>query len=506
MNNNLLPYISSLRSAVDGLASGNTLSFGTAAQGAITARLLDYMLVQETVAKQLKTDCYTAMALLLPEAERLLIESASVPATPRSTDVEKINRGNDLLDALRELKVICTTADIAAFDRFLQLSSKVQSALMALDVSAANAICKAIVDIEASYCHKMEAAVDAQAEASAKANTGNFSVRNSRSYDEQALLGFIRKAFPEETELGIEKSGFISGGTSKFTILITLKNTKSLPTEIVLRGDAGGTFGGASVTYEYRLLKTVYEHGACVPKPLALEETGKVFGSPFMLVERRNGASIGHMQSLPKQPNPALCEDIAAKLAALHRIPADAFGNWISGADMPSSQKVLAWIDEGQRNWLPLETPSTVFSTAFEWLRRNAHINDRAPRTLVHGDYGLNNLLVEGNQVTAILDWEFAHMANPAYDLGYFKCMAEPLSSWEHFLASYEKAGMKLPDEDQLNYATVFATTRLGVMVAQMTRAFNSGAETGLVAAMVTGGSYYDLSVKRIGAALDKVL
>jgi hypothetical protein len=43
-------------------------------------------------------------------------------------------------------------------------------------------------------------------------------------------------------------------------------------------------------------------------------------------------------------------------------------------------------------------------------------------------------------------------------------------------------------------------------MVAQMTRAFNSGAETGLVAAMVTGGSYYDLSVKRIGAALDKVL
>jgi aminoglycoside phosphotransferase (APT) family kinase protein len=212
------------------------------------------------------------------------------------------------------------------------------------------------------------------------------------------------------------------------------------------------------------------------------------------------------MQNLPKQPNPALNEDIAAKLAALHRIPASAFGNWISGADSPSSAKALAWIDEGYRNWLPLEIPSTVFSTAFEWLRRNAHINDLAPRTLVHGDYGLNNILIEDNKVTALLDWEFAHLGNPAYDLGYFRCMAEPLSSWEHFLASYGKAGVPVPDEDQLNYATLFAATRLGVMTVQVTRAFTSGAETGLVGAMVVGGNYYDMMVKRIGDALDRVL
>ena len=505
MSNNLLPFITSLRSSVASLASGSTSGFGPIAQGAITARLLDYMLVQQTVAKQLQAEAYAALARLLPEAEQLLVSTAKA-SSATTTDVEKIDRGNDVLDALRELKGICSTADLAAFDRSRQLSSKVQGALLALGLPAANAICKAVVAIESDYCRKQEAAVDAQSAASEKANQGGGAIRNTRSYDEQALRDFIRKAFPEETGLGIEKSGYISGGTSKFTMLITLKNVKSLPTEIILRGDAGGTFGGASVTYEYRLLKAVHEHGGCVPRPLALEETGKVFGSPFMLVEKKTGAMIGHMQSLPKQPNPALCEDIAAKLAALHRIPTSAFGNWINGANTASSAKALEWIEEGLRNWQPLEMPSTVFSTAFEWLRRNAHINDQAPRTLVHGDYGLNNLLVEDSKVNAILDWEFAHMANPAYDLGYFKCMAEALSSWDHFLASYEKAGTPLPDEEQLKYAEVFATTRLGVMVVQVHRAFTSGAETGLVGAMVAGGSYYDLSVKRIGVALDKVL
>jgi hypothetical protein len=63
-----------------------------------------------------------------------------------------------------------------------------------------------------------------------------------------------------------------------------------------------------------------------------------------------------------------------------------------------------------------------------------------------------------------------------------------------------------LPDEDQLHYAEVFATTRLGVMVAQVARAFALGADTGMVGAMVIGGSYYDMSVKRIGEALVKVL
>ena len=48
--------------------------------------------------------------------------------------------------------------------------------------------------------------------------------------------------------------------------------------------------------------------------------------------------------------------------------------------------KVLAWLEEGHRAWLPLNMPSTIFETAFDWLRRNAAINDKAPRAVVFGE------------------------------------------------------------------------------------------------------------------------
>ena len=50
-SNNAVPYLTSLRGFIAAFASGSTSSFGTLAQGGVTARLVDYPQVQETVAK-----------------------------------------------------------------------------------------------------------------------------------------------------------------------------------------------------------------------------------------------------------------------------------------------------------------------------------------------------------------------------------------------------------------------------------------------------------------------
>jgi len=48
---------------------------------------------------------------------------------------------------------------------------------------------------------------------------------------------------------------------------------------------------------------------------------------------------------------------------------------------------------------------------------------DARGRVLVHGDYGPNNLLLEEKdgalRVTAVLDWEFAHLGDPVEDLAW---------------------------------------------------------------------------------------
>src|SRR3981081_4692632 len=46
---------------------------------------------------------------------------------------------------------------------------------------------------------------------------------------------------------------------------------------------------------------------------------------------------------------------------------------------------------------------------------------DRAParRTLVHGDFRVGNLMVAPGGVSAVLDWELAHVGDPLEDLGW---------------------------------------------------------------------------------------
>ena len=46
---------------------------------------------------------------------------------------------------------------------------------------------------------------------------------------------------------------------------------------------------------------------------------------------------------------------------------------------------------------------------------------DQLSAVLVHGDYGPNNVLLDpvGHQVTAIVDWEWAHAGDPVEDLAW---------------------------------------------------------------------------------------
>ncbi len=38
---------------------------------------------------------------------------------------------------------------------------------------------------------------------------------------------------------------------------------------------------------------------------------------------------------------------------------------------------------------------------------------------IVHGDFGPQNVLIEGGEVRALLDWEFAHVGHPVEDLAW---------------------------------------------------------------------------------------
>jgi hypothetical protein len=71
--------------------------------------------------------------------------------------------------------------------------------------------------------------------------------------------------------------------------------------------------------------------------------------------------------------------------------------------------------------------PAPLARFAFAWLAR--HAPRRAARiSLCHGDVGPGNFLHAEGRVTALLDWEFAHLGDPLDDLGWLSFRGHQLT------------------------------------------------------------------------------
>lgn len=487
MNDLQLRLLATLKEACDSPVVKGVADEGLRAHMADIKVLASHLLVEMTTAADIKKATMREYASLARDIEEAL--------TARHVSAQKA----------QELKQIAADEDADRFEACLALAREVQLVLRDLGGAEADALQLRLAQLEGAHGNRV---LDALAQHVASDSTENpaAGAGQTKTFDREKLAAFIARSFPEETGVQIAECKFISGGSSKYTMGISLTGVTSLPKEIILRGDSTSSagYGGASAIDEFRLFKVLDEHGICIPTPLAAEPSGDVFGSPFMLVERRPGAMLGHFFNLPK-PNKALGLDLAKQLAGIHRISPAAIGDWIKGAKVSTSEQVAATIEESFASWEALQRPSPLFETAFKWLRDNVAVMDRS-RGLVHGDYSLHNILVEGSRVSAILDWEFAHIGNPAYDLGYFYDQAASLTTWQEFLDAYQAAGGSLPSAEELDYSMLFATTRLGVMTCQAEAAYRAGIAGGLFMALTFGRYCHNITLKRMDKILRRVL
>jgi aminoglycoside phosphotransferase (APT) family kinase protein len=242
--------------------------------------------------------------------------------------------------------------------------------------------------------------------------------------DLDRLAGFFAAHVPGAAG-GPLRAKVIAGGKSNLTYEV---HDGARPW-IVRRPPLGHVLATAhDMAREHRVMTALRDTDVPVPVTYALCEDVDVVGAPFYVMSRVEGTPFRFARQLaPLGPERtrAISERMTDTLAALHRVDPSAVGL----ADFGRPEGFLA---RQVRRWKKqLDGSRSRELAGAEELHAllEEHIPAEQPPAIVHGDYRLDNLLVdERDQVAAVLDWEMATVGDPLTDVALlvvYQSMAE---------------------------------------------------------------------------------
>jgi aminoglycoside phosphotransferase (APT) family kinase protein len=244
------------------------------------------------------------------------------------------------------------------------------------------------------------------------------------------LQGWLRRAVAglpgqdrgagQDREAGLDLTGIelIAGGRSNLTYRLTLGGSRLL---VLRRPPLGHVLPTAhDMSREYRVLSALAGTGVPVARPVAFCDDAEVIGAPFYLMDHVPGVVLRTRQDssvLTEAQAAELSERLADMLAAIHGVDVAAAG--LSGLGRGSGY-LQRQLNRWQRQW---ELSKTREVPGFDELvaRLLASLPAEGETTLVHGDFRLDNVLVEIDprpRITAVVDWEMATLGDPLADLG----------------------------------------------------------------------------------------
>jgi aminoglycoside phosphotransferase (APT) family kinase protein len=297
----------------------------------------------------------------------------------------------------------------------------------------------------------------------------------------ERLTEYLRTRLPGAESVNVIDLDVLAGGRSKTTMFARLSGHPGL-TEIALRQDMltglVDSIGGATrVADEWPLLGAAFAAGLPVAEPIWLEPAETTLGPPLMITRKLAGSAPGDWRGFYEPTDrrtAAAALQLARELGRLHSLDVEALD--LPGYPAaPARDRLLREIDYRWSKWQQdTLQPYPVIDCAFERLRRECQSGLGGP-ALVHGDVLPHNLLVEDGRLTALLDWEFAHIGDPAEDLAYCRPAVSAALPWEDFLAAYQDAGGAAVDERRLAIFGLFALVRNSSLLAGAVRLYRDG-------------------------------
>jgi len=157
---------------------------------------------------------------------------------------------------------------------------------------------------------------------------------------------------------------------------------------------------------EFKLLQIVAAAGLVAPKPYWVDDSGQIFPTPYLVIEYTEGGP-----DFAPTPQVDMINQIAAALAGIHGVDgSDGKLAFLPGQAERVTRTLQARPPKPDDS-LQEGRIRTVLAAVWPLPGRNQP-------ALLHGDYWPGNLLWQGGQLAAVIDWEDAAVGDPLADLG----------------------------------------------------------------------------------------
>jgi aminoglycoside phosphotransferase (APT) family kinase protein len=198
----------------------------------------------------------------------------------------------------------------------------------------------------------------------------------------------------------IDAMHLLPGGASKEAWAVDARGER-----LLIRRALRGVIHEATLPleHEFQVLEAALEAGVKVPRPVAY--LGELGGREAFAMELVEGETIG--RRIVRDPPPGLETQLAEQLAKIHAIPADRLPFLTAGDVLERFEHELDTVGE----------PHPAIEYGLWWLRERQPAP--LPDVVSHGDFRIGNVVVSEHGLEYLLDWEFAHLADPREDVAW---------------------------------------------------------------------------------------
>lgn len=206
-----------------------------------------------------------------------------------------------------------------------------------------------------------------------------------------------------------------------------------------------------AVDREFRVQRALHDSDVPVAVMHVLCEDDDVIGSAFYVMEHVVGANHDdpRLPDLDVAQRTALMDDMNRVLAALHCIDIDAVGLSDFG---PQGNYYERQIGRWSKQYRASETENIPDMNRLIALLQERLPADDGQRTLVHGDYRIDNMIFErgGTRCLAVLDWELSTLGHPFADLAAVIMQWQmPVGPQGRGLAGVDRSATGLPTDEE---------------------------------------------------------